>query len=61
MTPEEIAKQRAQGDNRFADPVQYGVAIVNGSLVIRTGEVVYCVRQKTLTPQSAAEAAIGGK
>ncbi len=61
MTPEEIAKQRAQGDNRFADPVQYGVAIVNGSLVIRTGEVVYCVRQKTTTPQPATEAAIGGK
>lgn len=32
------------GDARFADPVQYGVAVVNGSLVIRTGEVVYCVR-----------------
>ena len=31
-------------DARFADPVQYGVAIVNGSLIIRTGEVVYCVR-----------------
>lgn len=30
---------------RFADPVQYGVAIVNGSLVIRTGAKVYCIRQ----------------
>gem|GEM_PF-230739 len=49
MTPEEIAKQRAAGDNRFADPVQYGVAIVNGSLVIRTGEVVYCLREQSST------------
>ena len=44
MTEKETAEQRAKGENRFADPVQYGVAIVNGSLVIRTGEVVYCVR-----------------
>jgi len=46
QTPEEIASARTQGDNRFADPVQYGVAIVDGSIVIRTGEAVYCVRQK---------------
>ncbi len=38
------AQTMAQGENRFADPVQYGVAIVNGSIVIRTGEMVYCVR-----------------
>ncbi|MBN8601473.1 MAG: PQQ-binding-like beta-propeller repeat protein [Planctomycetes bacterium] len=29
---------------RFADPVQYGIAMVNGSLVIRTGAKVYCIR-----------------
>ena len=40
------AQTMAQGENRFADPVQYGVAIVNGSIVIRTGEMVYCVRAK---------------
>lgn len=49
-TPEEEKKLREQGDNHFADPVQYGVALVNGSLVIRTGEVVYCVRNKEATP-----------
>lgn len=49
-TPEDEKKLREQGDNRFADPVQYGVALVNGSLVIRTGEVVYCVRNKAATP-----------
>lgn len=38
------AQTMAQGENRFADPVQYGVAIVNGSIIIRTGEIVYCVR-----------------
>jgi hypothetical protein len=36
----------SQGENRFADPVQYGVAIVNGHIVIRTGEMVYCIRAK---------------
>ncbi len=40
------AQTMAQGENRFADPVQYGVAIVNGSIVIRTGEMVYCIRSK---------------
>ena len=30
----------------FADPIQYGVAVVNGNLVIRSGAVVYCIRQK---------------
>lgn len=40
------AQTLSQGENRFADPVQYGVAIVNGSIVIRTGEMVYCVRGK---------------
>jgi outer membrane protein assembly factor BamB len=40
------AQTMSQGENRFADPVQYGVAIVNGSIVIRTGETVYCVRGK---------------
>lgn len=44
MTDAEREANRAAGENRFADPVQYGVAIVNGSLVIRSGEVVYCVR-----------------
>ncbi len=61
QTPEETAKAREQGDNRFADPVQYGVAIVNGSLVIRTGEVVYCVRQKSSTADAVMPVATGGQ
>jgi hypothetical protein len=28
-------------------PVQYGVAAIDGSLLIRTGDVLYCVRQPT--------------
>ena len=28
----------------FADPVEYGVAVVSGSLLIRTGGSVFCVR-----------------
>ena len=31
-------------ESRFADPVQYGVALVSGSLVIRTGGMVFCIR-----------------
>ena len=34
------------GSKMFADPIQYGVAVVNGNLVIRSGAVVYCIRQK---------------
>jgi outer membrane protein assembly factor BamB len=30
----------------FSDPVQYGVAVVNGRMLIRTGSVVYCIREK---------------
>jgi len=43
-SPEEEPNARARGENRFADPVQYGVAVVTGSLIVRTGEVVYCLR-----------------
>lgn len=35
---------RSQGENRFADPVQYGYAVTNNGILIRTGEVLYCVR-----------------
>jgi outer membrane protein assembly factor BamB len=34
------------GGKMFADPIQYGTAAVNGSLVIRSGATVYCVRDK---------------
>lgn len=34
------------GGLMFSDPVQYGVAIVNGSLLIRTGDLIYCVRNQ---------------
>jgi outer membrane protein assembly factor BamB len=34
------------GGLNFADPIQYGIAAVNGSLVIRTGAVVYCIREQ---------------
>lgn len=53
MTDKEREANRAAGENRFADPVQYGVAIVNGSLVIRSGEVVYCVRNGSSSKTAA--------
>ena len=53
MTDKEREANRAAGENRFADPVQYGVAIVNGSLVICSGEVVYCVRNSVPSKTAA--------
>jgi outer membrane protein assembly factor BamB len=49
-TPEEEERVRQQGENRFASPVQYGVALVNGSIVIRSGEKVYCLAQQSTQP-----------
>lgn len=50
LTEKERAEARSRGEDRFADPIQYGVALVNGSIVIRTGEVVYCVRASHRQP-----------
>lgn len=44
MTDKEREEARARGEGQFPDPVQFGVALVNGSLVIRTGDTLYCVR-----------------
>lgn len=44
QTEAEREAARSQGENRFADPVQYGFAITNQGIIIRTGEAVYCVR-----------------
>lgn len=46
-SPDEEAQARAQGEGRFADPVQYGVAIIDGHIVIRTGSSLYCLRNLT--------------
>lgn len=50
LTEKERAEARSRGEDRFADPIQYGVALVNGSIVIRTGEAVYCVRMLQKQP-----------
>lgn len=42
----EDTEERRRAAANFGGRVQYGVAAVNGSLLIRTGEVLYCVRQK---------------
>ncbi len=38
---------RTRDGRIFADPVQYGYAAVNGSLVIRTGSRLYCLRSSS--------------
>lgn len=42
---EDTAERRAAAAN-FSGPVQYGIAALDGTLLIRTGEVLYCVRGK---------------
>ncbi|WP_299462497.1 PQQ-binding-like beta-propeller repeat protein [uncultured Gimesia sp.] len=42
------AQPRTRNGLTFADPVQYGYAAVNGSLVMRTGSRLYCIRKATL-------------
>lgn len=40
----------------FSDPVQYGVAAVNGRIVIRTGAKLYCISQGTALAKSQPDA-----
>ncbi len=42
--PDETSAERKQASAMFSGPTQYGVAAVSGSLLIRTGSHVYCVR-----------------
>jgi len=40
------SSSRADRDGvSFAEPIQYGYAVVNGSLVIRTGSHIFCIRE----------------
>ena len=38
-------KERRRAANRLAGPIQYGVAAVSGSFLIRTGNRLHCVRE----------------
>lgn len=40
----EDTEEKRRGAAMFAGRVQYGVAAVSGSLLVRTGDVLYCVR-----------------
>jgi outer membrane protein assembly factor BamB len=40
----EETEERRKAAAMFSGPVQYGVAAVDGSLLVRTGEVLYCLR-----------------
>jgi hypothetical protein len=33
----------------FGGRTQYGIAAVNGTLLVRTGDVLYCLRDATAT------------
>ena len=52
---EETAAMYAKGTMnglRFADPVQYGYAAVNGTVVVRTGSRLYGLKRTATSPQS---------
>lgn len=42
--PDETSSERKQASAMFSGPTQYGIAAVSGSLLIRVGSHVYCVR-----------------
>lgn len=43
--PDETSAERQQSSAMFSGPTQYGVAAVSGSLLIRVGSHVFCVRK----------------
>ncbi len=45
MSGKEIAAARDKGENRFADPVQYGVALTHDAILIRTGSELHCISE----------------
>lgn len=42
--PKEETEERRRAAANFGGPIQYGVALVDGSLVIRTGDALFCIR-----------------
>ncbi|APZ90743.1 PQQ-binding-like beta-propeller repeat protein [Fuerstiella marisgermanici] len=44
-TAEETSEERRRGVAMFSKPTLYGVAVVNGSIVLRTGSSLFCVRE----------------
>ena len=42
--PDETSAERKEASAMFSGPTQYGVAAVSGSLLIRVGSHVFCVR-----------------
>lgn len=54
---DEDTEEKRRGAAMFGGRVQYGVAAVSGSLLVRTGDVLYCVR--SAPARAAAEGAPG--
>ncbi len=44
-TAEEQTEERRRGVSMFSQPTLYGAAIVDGAIVLRTGSMLFCVRQ----------------
>lgn len=42
--PDESSPERSRASGMFGKPTLYGTAIVNGSLVLRTGSQLFCIR-----------------
>ena len=43
--PEPKDPDAPQGGGNFGGRTQYGAAVVNGSILVRTGDILYCIRQ----------------
>jgi outer membrane protein assembly factor BamB len=45
-SPEQESEERQRSAAMFSRPTVYGVALVNGSIVLRTGSQLFCVREE---------------
>lgn len=43
--PDESTAERGQAQAMFGKPTVYGVAVVNGGILVRTGSQLFCIRQ----------------
>ncbi len=50
----EATEERRRGAAMFGGRIQYGVAVVDGSLLVRTGDVLYCLREGAVATAPAA-------
>ncbi len=53
-TSEEDTEQKRRAAAMFQRPTVYGVAVVNGSIVVRTGSQMFCIRNNPAAEKATA-------